>query len=441
MADDKPQRLMSLDVYRGFVMLLMASSGLQIAQVASEVKGDYASDSWGRFAWESLAYQLDHVAWTGCSLWDLIQPSFMFMVGVSLPFSFSRRQTAGESGLKNLLHTIRRSLTLVVLGVVLGSSVSGIQFWFTNVLAQIGLGYLFLYLTYRACGESLKKLVAVTSIVLIGYGCWSVFQPIDADQVKATQREILVENPKLDAREWTQFQGLAAHWNKHTNAAAQVDRELLNQFPRHEPSNVYWFNKGGYQTLNFIPSLATMIFGLMAGVVLRSGRDDGQRLKWLFKAGLVCFVVSMAADTTIWPTQWLPEGMRATLYEYSWSLCPAVKRIWTPTWAVFSSGWAFWMLGAAYWFVDVKGFKKIVFPFAVVGINSIAMYCMAQLIKGWLGGATKIVFRTCDQMTGTGIMDWFGSNAYSPIVDYSLRLAILWWICYWMYRNRLFVRI
>jgi heparan-alpha-glucosaminide N-acetyltransferase len=439
MSDDKPQRLMSLDVYRGFVMLLMASSGLRLASVAASVRG--VDGTWQSLIWDSIAYQTSHVVWTGCSLWDLIQPSFMFMVGVSMPFSLARRQEQGHSAAKNFCHAVWRAMVLVGLGVLLTSSVDQIKFLFTNVLAQIGLGYVFLFLAYQLCGQSLKKLTAAAAVVLVGYGAWFVFQPIDSDEVAATQKVILVEKPQLDATEWTQFQGHAAHWNKHTNAAAQVDRALLNELPRYEESGRFWFNRGGYQTLNFIPSLATMIFGLMAGVVMRSDRDDGQRLKWLFKAGLVCFGVSMLADTTLWPTQWLSAGLQSTVYEYSWSICPAVKRIWSPTWAVFAAGWTFWMLGAFYWLVDVKGYKKIVFPFAVVGINSIAMYCMAQLIKGWLGAATKVIFRTCDQMTGTGIMEWFNSNPYSPVADYALRLAIMWWICYWMYRNRLFIRI
>ena len=441
MSDDKPARLMSLDVYRGFVMLLMASSGLKIAQVAASVKGEYAEGTWGRFAWDSLAYQVSHVAWTGCSLWDLIQPSFMFMVGVSLPFSLARRTETGQSGGLSLLHAIWRSIVLIGLGIILSSSVNGIWFTFTNVLTQIGLGYVFLHLTYVWFGKSLKQLAIAAAVILIGYGTWSVIQPIDDDEVHAMQWVILTDNSKLDANEWSQFRGLARHWNKHTNAAAQVDRALLNNFPRIEQSGEFWYNRGGYQSLNFVPALATMIFGLMAGVVLRSDRDDGARLKWLFMAGLVCFGLALAADTTIWPKQWLSAELQETLQEYSWSLCPVVKRIWSPSWAVFAAGWTFWMLGAAYWLVDVKGVKKLVFPFAVVGINSIAMYCMAQLMKGWLGEATRVLFRTCDQMTGSEIMEAVNSCPYSPIADFALRLAIMWVICFWMYRKRLFIRI
>ena len=457
MSRENPARLMSLDAYRGFVMLLMVSSGLALPRIAgreevlSEFDGTQWADAW-RFLWDTLGYQLSHVAWTGCSLWDLIQPSFMFMVGVSLPFSMARRDAEGQPAWKSFLHAVWRSLVLILLGVALSSSLNGIRFTFVNVLTQIGLGYLFLFLLR---GLNLKGLAVAAATVLVGYGAWFAMQPIDQDELALTKqyvvehsRDLGLGEPGLAELDWSQFQGWAAHWNKHTNAAAQVDRDLLNRFPRMEETwngSGFWVNRGGYQTLNFIPSLATMIFGLMAGIVLRSERPDGQRLRWLFRAGLVCFVIALGADTTIWPTQWLPVNLQQTLYEHSWSVCPAVKRIWTPTWAVFSAGWAFWMLAFFYWLVEIMGCRRIVTPFAIVGLNSITMYCMAQLFKGWLGGAMRVVARTVDHMAGwpDGLSWWLNADAfvYAPVLDYSLRLLVLWYICFWMYRRGVYVRI
>ena len=445
---------MSLDAYRGLVMLAMVSSGFRFSQVAPKVRDNYAGTEWEsswRFLWDSLAYQFSHVAWVGCSFWDLIQPSFMFMVGVSLPFSAAKRKEMGQSYGRSFLHAAWRSVVLILLGVLLGSSIrDGVHFTFVNVLAQIGMGYLFLYLL---AGQNLKTLFVAAVVVLLGYGAWFALQPIDETGVAET-RSFLAEMHSREERSWSdedvdseQFTGWQAHWNKHVNAAAQVDRDFLNRFPRRENEDLsdrgFQANRGGYQTLNFIPSLATMIFGLMAGTVLRSDRTDGQRLKWLFKAGLLCFVVSMAADTTIWPTQWLSPDLKATFAKYDWSACPSVKRIWTPTWAVFSSGWTFWFLGVFYWLVDVKGCTKIVFPLAVVGLNSIVMYCMSHLIKGWLGGAMNLITRTTDQLSGTDLRYWLDYDrfAYAPILDYALRLLLMWMICLWLYRHRLFVRI
>jgi heparan-alpha-glucosaminide N-acetyltransferase len=456
MSTEKSVRLMSLDAYRGFVMLLMASSGLALTRISGDdrVMTQFDGTAWAgtwRTLWDTLGYQLSHVAWTGCSAWDLIQPSFMFMVGVSLPFSMARRDAEGTAGWRSFLHAVWRSFVLVGLGVALSSKIDNgiMSFTFANVLCQIGLGYSFLYLLR---GLSLKGLTASATIVLVGYGAWFALQPIDQAEVDLTKQYLTerADEPSLAELDWSQFRegSWAAHWNKHTNAAAQVDRNLLNQFPRvEEPwkGKGFWANRGGYQTLNFIPSLATMIFGLMAGLVLRSDRDDGARLKWLFCAGLACLGIGMAADSTLWPTQWLPVGLQQQLYEYSWSVCPAVKRIWSPTWAVFAAGWTFWMLGFFYWLVDVMGCRRIVTPFAIVGLNSIAMYCMAQLFKGWIGGAMRTVAETVDRIGGwsDGLGWWLSADtfAYAPVLDYSLRLFAMWCVCYWMYRRGLYIRI
>ena len=286
MPSEKPARLMSLDVYRGFVMLAMASSGLALTRISGDnrVLTQFDGTEWAgawETLWSTLEYQLSHVAWTGCSAWDLIQPSFMFMVGVSLPFSMARRDAEGTAGWRSFLHAVWRSVVLVGLGVALSSRIDNgiMSFTFANVLCQIGLGYSFLYLLR---GLSLKRLTGAASLILIGYGAWFALQPIDQAEVELTKQFLteqylkkLEDNPNLEPPNWSQFRegSWAAHWNKHTNAAAQVDRDLLNRLPRlEEPWNGkgFWANTGGYQTLNFIPSLATMIFGLMAGLVALS---------------------------------------------------------------------------------------------------------------------------------------------------------------------------
>src|SRR5438132_6681561 len=94
-----PPRLVSLDAYRGFIMLVMASGGLAIAQVAKDHFPDHP-------LWQFLAYQFDHVAWGGCAFWDLIQPSFMFMVGVAIPYSHASRVAKGYSPARIATHVI-----------------------------------------------------------------------------------------------------------------------------------------------------------------------------------------------------------------------------------------------------------------------------------------------------------------------------------------------
>src|SRR5579871_1618185 len=110
---DPSARLASLDAYRGFVMICLAGNGFGIVETAKSFP-DNAT-------WQQLKFHFDHVPWTGCAFWDLIQPSFMFMVGVSLPYSYAKRKAAGDSYAWSLVHAIVRSIVLILLGIFLSS--------------------------------------------------------------------------------------------------------------------------------------------------------------------------------------------------------------------------------------------------------------------------------------------------------------------------------
>jgi predicted acyltransferase len=401
----------SLDAYRGFIMLVMASGGFALTRVAT-----HHEDS---AFWQALAYQFDHVKWTGCAFWDLIQPSFMFMVGVAIPFSFASRRARGQSLLRITGHVMYRSLILIVLGVFLTSNGSPqTDFAFVNVLTQIGLGYAFVYLLLGR-GPSVQLLAALA--ILAGY--WYLFfqHPVPGPDFS------YAGVPVPDQDGWTT--GLFAHWNKHTNWAAFVDRQFLALFPY---SDSYPFNRGGYQTLNFIPSLATMIFGLMAGELLRGPRSSPGKFRLLFAAGALCLIVGLVLNYTV---------------------CPSVKRIWTPSWAIFSTGWTLWMLAAFYWLIDLHGWRRWAFPFVVVGMNSIAMYCMSQLIKGWVGKTLvthlghwwEVLLTKVPSETAATLRTQFGSNGfegiYGPLVLSVAVLFVLWLVCLWLYRRGIFLRI
>ncbi|HMC67474.1 MAG TPA: DUF5009 domain-containing protein, partial [Gemmataceae bacterium] len=139
----KPARLVSLDAYRGIIMLFMASAGFEIYKIVKD-HPPLADNP----VWRFLGYHFgNHVEWTGCSLWDLIQPSFMFMVGVAIPYSYASRKAKGDSEGRIWFHVIIRAIVLVLLGVFLSSNgAKQTNFTFVNVLSQIGLGYAFVYL-------------------------------------------------------------------------------------------------------------------------------------------------------------------------------------------------------------------------------------------------------------------------------------------------------
>jgi predicted acyltransferase len=392
---EKPARLVSLDAYRGFIMLAMASSsGFALAEVAKHFAGNAV--------WEFVGYHTDHVAWVGCGFWDLIQPAFMFMAGVSIPYSYASRKAKGESETKILFHVGVRSLVLVLLGVFLSSNGSQTPgHIFVNVLTQIGLGYLFVYLLR---GRGLAVQLGATAAILVGYWLWFALYPLPPAGFDYSS----VGLPK----DWTYQPGFFSHWEKHTNAAARFDVWLLNLFPAYY-AKPFVLNKEGYPTLNFIPSMATMIFGLMAGELLRTPKSAAAKFYWLVAAGAVCLVVGLLAGGTV---------------------CPIVKRIWTPSFAVYSGGWVLWMLAAFYAVCDLKGWKKWTFPLTVVGMNSIAIYLMSQLLRP----AIKGTFR---HLVGEWWIEQRLGALWLPTVQCVVILAVLWLACYWMYRRKLFVRI
>src|SRR5205823_2582093 len=138
--------------------------------------------------------------------------------------------------------------------------------------------------------------------------------------------------------------GFAAHWDKNTNLAAHFDAWFLNLFPRERR---FQFNGGGYLTLSFIPTLGTMLLGLLAGNLLRDARLNSQKkIGILVVAGVVGLATGWALDVT--------------------GICPSVKRIWTPSWVLFSGGWCCLLLAFFYGAIDVGGRRAWAFPMVVV---------------------------------------------------------------------------
>jgi predicted acyltransferase len=385
------QRLVSLDAFRGFVMLLMASSGFGLAQMAAA-----NPDSWW---WGQIKYQVSHVPWQGCALWDLIQPSFMFMVGVAVPLSVVRRRNEGQGFFRLGWHALIRSIILVLLAVLLSTHGKDVMTnWvFTNVLAQIGLGYVFLVLI---SGMGWEYCLAAILLILAGDWFWFYQHPLPTpDQLAAFQSAKPPAEGFLD--------GFFAHWNIHTNAAAEMDRWLLNLLPRSEP---FTSNAGGYQTLNFVPALATVLGGGITGHFLLNGRHShGHKFGRLLAAGIVCLLIG-------------------TVLGYV--ACPVVKRIWTPSWAILSGGWVLLILAFFYWLVEIAGQRRIVFPLVVVGMNSIFIYVMHSLSAGWIS----------QQLAKHGMASLFAS-AWGPVIEKCSVLAVLWLLCFWLYRQRAFLRL
>jgi len=388
----RPERLLSLDAYRGAIMLLMASSGLGLAEVARQFPSSQV--------WQFLGHHADHAEWTGCTLWDLIQPAFMFMVGVALPWSLANRRSRGASFGRMFGHALWRALLLILLAVFFSSAGDRQTDWvFTNVLAQIGLGYVFLFLL--ALAKPRTQWIAAGA-VLVGYWLLFCFYPLPPATFDWARVGI--------GPDWPRLTGFAAHWEKNANVAAAFDQWFLNLFPR---GQTFVFNSGGYQTLNFIPSLTTMIFGLLTGRLMRSKLSLTQKLKRLVGFGLAGILLGQAIALA--------------------GLCPIVKRIWTPSWTLYSGGWVVLLLAAFVALIDWRGWKRWAFPLIVAGLNPITLYFMWQML-------VEFTMETIRRHLGQHFFESLGA-VYAPILAHLSVLAVFWLVLLWMYRRKLFLRI
>lgn len=353
----KSTRLMSLDAYRGFIMLMLVSGGFGLGALEA-----YPGWSW-------LAAQVEHAAWEGCTFWDLIQPAFTFMVGMAMPFSLARRRAAGDTPTQVFGHVAWRALILIVLSNIYsnwGAKPGELKLQFINVLCQIAFGYVLCALTLRL---QFRAQVGVALAIFAGY--WGLF---------------------------VAFPGPGGPWSQTGNIGAVIDLKILG------------YNYSGYYTtINFVGNALTILFGCWAGLLLQSGRSHASRLKVL---GL-CSAASFALGLGLQP------------------FIPMVKRLWTGSFLLFSAGWVILMLMVFYWIIEVKQVKRWTFPFLVLGMNSIFVYSLGQIgISGWLN---------------RGLAGFTGNFAFlgglGAIPQRVLVLAGLWYLCYWLYQRKIFLKI
>jgi heparan-alpha-glucosaminide N-acetyltransferase len=273
-----------------------------------------------------------------------------------------------------------------------------VNWTFEDTLSQIGMGYGFLFLLgFRPARDHWLAFGAI----LLGY--WAAFALYPAP-------------PNFDyasvgvPSDWPHLMpGFAAHWNKNSNLAWAFDKWFLNLFPRPRP---FHYNKGGYTTLAFIPTLGTMILGLIAGHVIRDQRPPWAKVRWFAVAGAL--------------------GLALGLLAGSCGICPVVKRIWTPSWTLYCGGWCFLYLAGFYAVIEILGFKRWAFPLVVIGRNSIAAYCVANISDTVMDGVSRR-FGWDPRAAFTG--------PYAPLLHGAIVLLLFWLGLYALYRRKIFLRI
>jgi heparan-alpha-glucosaminide N-acetyltransferase len=347
-------RYLSLDAYRGLIMILLVSSGFGFGALETHpVFGVVAS-------------QLDHVPWEGAVLWDLVMPAFVLMVGVAMPFAFSRRIEQGATFRQNLLHVAGRSLKLLALAHLFTIVHQGrFQFALLNVLTQIALTYFFCFLIMQL---AFRWQVVTASLILLGY--WVLFAI---------------------------FPGPAGPFSQTGNIGQVIDQAVLGRtYP------------GGYVSINFITTTVSVLFGVWVGYLMISRRPAGQKIRIL--------LVAAGAG--------LLGGLALSPFH------PIVKRIWTVSFTLYSTGWVLLFLVAFVWLIEVKGYRRFAFPLMVVGMNSIFAYVVFQLFR-----------RSIDRAVGvlTGRFEFVGTLA--PVAQSCATLLVIWYFCYWLYQRKIFFKV
>jgi len=384
-------RVASVDAYRGLIMLLAMAKVLEFSRLHEELPKNRL--------WGFLAYHQTHVPWRGCSLNDLIQPSFSFLVGVAVSLSIARRTTDNQYPWQRTLQALRRALILVLLGVFLRSLGANQTRWiFTDTLSQLGLGYGFLYLLAL---RSARAQWAALAAILVGYWLLFALYPLPGAEFDWAGAGTSPEQ---------MLPGFAAHWSLNTNAAWAFDTWFLNLFP---PRHAFTNSSGGYATLSFLPTLGTMILGLIAGDVLLRDREPLDKVNWLAAVGLAGIAAGWLSDIS--------------------GLCPIVKRIWTPSWVLFSGGWSFLFLAGFYLVMDVWKRRSWAFGLTVIGTNSLAAYLIAQLFVDFIATALP-------RHLGRRWFS-FAGGAYQQMFLGAAVVLVEWLLLFWLYRRKIFLRI
>lgn len=303
-------RMLSVDALRGFDMFLIIG--------ADDVIRALAANSHNRFM-QMLGDQFQHVAWDGCHVYDLIFPVFLFVIGVSMPFSFSKRLERGDSKASVYAHVFKRVAILVLLGAVIhGHLLSLNVHQFTasySVLMVLALGYL--VASVILLNLDLRGQIITTLGLIVVY--WALM-----DYVPVPGHIVGVYKPGLNLGDW------------------------LNNFVLGRLQGP-WHNGWILQSMT---NGATAMLGVFAAHLLRSRKSENQKLLWLLALGLACLIAG-----GVW-SFWFP----------------IIKNRWTSTYVLWAGGWSYLALAVFYWIIDVQRHRKWAFPFMVVGMNAIVAY-------------------------------------------------------------------
>lgn len=351
-------RLVSLDALRGWDMFWIIGADRVIRALAEKSDNPVLL---------FLNTQFQHVDWEGCHFYDLIFPLFLFLIGVSIPYSFAKRLQSGRSKRALYRHIAVRAAVLTFFGMMITGNLLSYN-WARldisySVLMVLALGYTVASVLYLNLHP--RAQVAATAAMLAAFWALMTFAP-------APGHVIGVYAPGRTFGDWLNDAILGKWQIKYPNA---------------------WI-------LNTLTYGATAMLGVFAGQLLRSQHTARRKLLWLAGLGAACLLAG-----------WL------------WSLqFPIIKRRWTSSYALWAGGWSYLLLALFYWIVDVRGYRRWTSPFVVIGMNSIAAY------MGW--GLFSAAFRRAAEVLTNGLRQYLPAwhNTITAAVAMALFWLVLYWM-------------
>ena len=359
---------MSLDTLRGFDMFfIMGLSGLIVSICAL----------WPNAVTNEIAQQMSHVKWNGLQHHDTIFPLFLFLAGVSFPFSLAKQRESGASQKSIYIKIFRRAATLIFLGMVYNGlfQLDFEKLRVASVLARIGLAWMGAALLFVNFGVKTR----ISAGILVVYALLSKF----------------VCAPDMPGSDPLSMEGSLVGW---------VDRllmpgRLIYDSGRFDPEGL----------LSAVPAVVTAMLGMFTGELIRSDKYTGDRKTvMMLIGGAILAVVAYVGNFFV----------------------PINKMLWSSTFVCAVGSYSLIMMAIFYYIVDVKGWQKWTLVFRVVGMNSITIYLAQRIIS--FSGINKFFF---------GGIASHCSEAIGEVVLDAGFVAVCWLFLYFLYRQKIFLKI
>ena len=366
---NKKERLLSLDALRGFDMLFIMGLSAWVVSLCDLLPSS------GFAGW--LSMQMEHVKWDGLSHHDTIFPLFLFIAGISFPFSIAKQRATGKTEKQILLKVIKRGIVLVLLGIVYNGffKLEFESLRYASVLGRIGLAWMFSALLFMKFKT--KPLVVIATIIMIGYWLLMWLVPSGDDP-----------------------------YSFENNLAGTIDRMFL---PGRLIYGDNYFDPEGL--LSTLPAIVTAMLGMFTGQFIRLSNDkvsENKKVIYMLAAAIILLIIGM-------------------LWSY---VFPLNKMLWSSSFVCVVAAYSLFLFAAFYYIIDVKGYRRWTLFFRVVAMNSITIYLAQRIINFSL--ISKFFF---DGLAGKFPEVW------SNLINATGYIIVCWLFLYFLYKKNVFLKV